>query len=802
MLDNVRRDLVQAWRGLRREPRFSLGVVLTLALSIGVTTATFTTLDAAFLTPLPYTHADRLASLWQTSPESDRIGVSMLDFRDWEARCRAFEHLALIGATTVNAKANGDPERLDVAYVTGGFLSTFGIAPALGRTFSGAEWSGHGAGVLISDRLWHRFFGANTEVLNRFVEIEGRRHPVAGVLPAGFQFPERTDLWLPLPPSDGTGRSAHNYQAVGRLRAGVSLGQARADLGAVAATLAREYPADDGGLATSVQPLRDDLLGSTGRVLWLLLGAVSLVLLIACANVANLLLARALSRSGEVAVRLALGSSHLALVRIFATEGLVLALSGGALSVVLVGGVSRFLAEAATTSLLTPDRLGLDLTSLLFTAFVAVGVGLFCGWFAAEQARRASLGAAMATNSRTVASGRQGMRAMVTVEVALAFVLLVGAGLLLESSWRLSRVDPGFRPGRVAVARLAMGGQAGTRYNDPEWRAGFFTALLARIAAEPGLEAVGAVSDLPLSHATLLGTVEVDGVSGRAPVAPIKAVYRLAGGSYAAAMGIPLLSGDALASDLPAHGPQVALINERLARELGGIHAALGRRIAMPDMDGVTEKATIVGVLGNVHQGGLESPTLPEVVFPFRQRPLRTWAMSFVARGAEPPAAISERLREDVRRLDPSLPVELRSLSEMLAESQKQSRFRAQLLTAFAIAALLLAAIGVFAVVSHGVRSRRREVGIRVAIGADRRAVRQLLIGEGMRPVVAGLAAGCGGAAILTRGLGSLVFEVAPGNVMTFAAVAILLGGTSLLAVYLPARRAARVDPIEVLRAD
>jgi putative ABC transport system permease protein len=802
MLDILRRDLLLAARNLVRARGFSSTVVLTLALGIGGSATMFTAVNAAYLKPLPYPEADRVTLVWQTTDQSRRVPVSMLTSLDWAERNQSFEYLATFGESTVNVTSGASPERVPATYVTGDFFAALGVAPLLGRTFTPDELRGRGSAVVISDGLWRRAFHRDPEILASTLDLEGIPHPVAGVMPPGFGYPEPTEVWLPLPTDEGTGRSAHNYSVVARMRSRVSLAQTQADMEAVAAVLGQEYPAEDSQYGVAVVPLRQDLLGSTGPLLLLLLGAVSFVLLIACANVTNLLLARSLSRHGEASVRLALGATRLSLIRPFVLESILLALLGGALGLVLAVAASRFLADLAPAQILDASRLRPDGTVLLFTILVALAVGFLCGLLPAWRASRQDLRTAIVAGGRGTTEGRQGMRALVAGEVAVAFVLLVGAGLLLGSAWRLGRVDPGFQSHDIAVLRFAMGGLPSSHYNDPEWRARFFGRLLDQAAAAPGVREVGAINELPLADRSSSGTLEVENLAGEDHRPRHIAHYRLTGGRYFAALGIPLLRGEPLPEDPRPDGLMVALVNERLARDLGGIDEALGRRVAMPEMDAVEAKATIVGVVSDIHHRGLNVDPDPEVYFPFSQRPLRTWTMSLVAQPAGQVEWAAEQLEREAKALDPGLPVKVRTMEEVLAENLAQPRFHARLVAGFAATALLLSSIGIFGVIAYSVRRRYREVGIRMALGADHGAVRSLIIREGMIPVLVGMAFGIAAALALTRLLASLVFEVGVTDPATFLSVVLILGIAALVSTYLPARWATEVDQVEALRAE
>jgi putative ABC transport system permease protein len=802
VIDALRRDLALAARGLFRAPGFTAAVVLTLALGIGGTATMFTAVDAAFLHPLPYPGSGCIAMVWQTWKESRHVAASMLDAVDWGKRSHSFEHLAAFSPGPVNVTAGAEPRRVTAANVAQDFFGAIGVQPRTGRTFNDQEMLNHGPrAVIVSDGLWRRVFAGDPGKLGRRLSVEGVEYPVIGVMPAGFDFPEKAEVWLPLPSEDGTARSAHNYSVIGRLAAGVSMERAQADMDTVAAALARDYPDADAGYGIAVVPLRRDLLGPTGPLLLLLLGAVSLVLLIACANVANLLFARSLARRGEATVRLALGASRRALVRPFVIESVVLSLAGGALGLALAATASRFLAGLAPARVLDPASFRIDGWVLLFTFLVALAVGILCGLAPALRASRQDLRTALSAGGRGVAEGRRGMRALIAAEVAVAFVLLVGAGLLLRSAWRLQEVDPGFQPDRVTLLGFAMGGLPGSRYDDTAWRSRFFSQLLERTAALPAVRKAGLINDPPLSGSSSNGTLELEDVAGEAPGQTRTAHYRLIGGDYFGTLGIPVLRGRTFSGEDRAEAPKVAVVNEAMARELGGAEKAIGRRVRMPGMDGVEDRAAIVGIVGNVRHRGMARDPVSEIYFPFVQRPLRTWRMSLAVKSDAAPETLERSLREQARALDPGLPAEAGTMDGLLAADLAQARFRARLLAGFAATALALAAVGIFGVVSYAARRRHREVGIRMALGADRGAVQTLMMREGMAPVVLGMAAGIAAALALTRLLASLVYEVDVADPATFLGVALLLGLAALLATYFPSEWAARVDPVEALRA-
>lgn len=806
MLDGLGSEARLALRGLARAPGFTAVAVLTLALGIGGTTAMFTAVNAAFLQSLPYPDEERLVALWQTRPESSQVRVSMLDALDWEAQSRSFEHLAVLNVGAVNLAAGSagtEPRRATAGYVTRGFFAVLGVPPVQGRTFSAEEaLSGGPRAAVIGHRLWQQMLGGDPGVLHRTLSLEGVELQVVGVMPPGFSYPDDAEIWLPLYTDDGSSRSAHNYRVIARLKRDVDPRTAQADLETVTARLAAAYPDSNAGLGVAVVPLRRDLLGRTGPVLLLLLGAVCLVFLIACANVVNLLLARSVARHGETTLRLALGASRGALLRPFLLESTLLALLGGAAGLGLALAGVRLLAGLAPVRVLPPESFRIDGTVLLFTLAAALGVGLACGAVPALRASRTELRTALQELGRGTAGGSRGMGALIVAEMALAFVLLAGAGLLIRSARKLDAVDPGFRSERVAVATFSLGALSGSRYAEEARRSRFFSQLLDRVQGMPGVRAAGVVSQPPLAAGSYSGSLEVQ-QEGREPAAlPAQAHYRLVGGDPLAALGIAVQRGRAFTRDDRADAPKVALVNARLAGDLASYGEVLGLRVRIPGMDGVEEWASVVGVVADVHHRGVAREPVPEVYFPFVQRPRRTWLMALVAHTEDDPASFAARLRAAVDTLDPSLPFEPATMQGLLDDDLSQPRFRARLLGAFALTALALTATGIFGVVSYAAGRRTREVGIRMALGSDRRAVESLIVRNGMVPALCGIGIGAAVACALARLLSSLVFGVGVGDPVSFAAAALSLGAAALVATYVPARRAARVDPLQALRAD
>jgi putative ABC transport system permease protein len=801
MLETLAKDLSVVMRSLRRTPFFSLAVVVTLALGIGGTSTMFTGVNA-MLRDLPFPRPDRLVALWQSDRESGRIPVAMPTMLDWQQQSRTLDHLAVAATSAVNVNGGAEPERIKAAYVTEGFFATLGVFPLRGRGFSHDETVAGGPQIaVISHGLWQRLYGRDPAVLDRKLSIEGVGFRIIGVMPGGFLYPEGADIWLPLDTNDGSDRSAHNYPVVARLKPGVTLEQARADMSALAARLAEAYPDADRGLGVAVVPLREDLLGSTAKILFLLFGAVAFVLLIACANVANLLFARALERQGETALRVVLGARPAALLRPFLVESLTLALLGGALGLAFAATGLGILTRLAPPEVLDPAGFRIDGPVLLFTFGVSLLSGLACGVVPALRASRHRdlRGTLAAAGSRSTTAGRRGMNALTAAEVAIAFVLLAGAGILIRSTQRLSEVDPGFRLDGVALAKFSMSGLEGSRHSDRAWRSAFFTQVAERARELPGVRAVGLVSQPPLAERSFNGMLTVEGWSGNGHATGPDAYYRLAGGDYFSVLGIQVLQGRGLTAADREGAPQVAVVNEQLAHRIAPDGAILGRRVKAPNMDGIDGWAAVVGVIADVRTLGLGREPRPEIYFPYAQRPTRTWEMTLALRTDHPREAVRP-LREVVRSLDPGLPFRFETIRDAVDAALAQTRFRSLLLSLFAGTALLLATVGVFGVVSYVAAQRDREVGIRMALGADRPSVQALVLRGGMAPVLAGIACGLLAALALTRLLSSLVYAVSVRDPVTFGTVVVLLCASALVAAYLPARRATRVDPMQVLR--
>jgi len=802
-MDALLRDFRLAVRSLARVPVFSAVTVLTLAIGLGSTTLMFTTANAAFLSPLPFP-SEGLARLWQVSQRNPSVNIPAQVWRDWQQELRSFTNVAATGgAGSVNVRVGGDADRALAATVSRNFFDTLGVAPMLGRGFSAEEATPNGPpAVVISHATWERFFGGRGDVLSQALLIEEVPHPVIGVMPPAFVYPESADLWRTFErlPDPNQSRTAHAYEVIGRLIPGATIASAQAELEAVTRRMHEMDPTmRSEGYGVRVVDIRADLLATSSRQVTLLMAAVGCLLLIACANVVNLLLARSVSRQTQTTLRVALGASRRDIVRVFVMESLALSLAGGLLGAVLMVWASD-LAEGLIPATFTAGTLRPDLTVFAVLLALMVIVGIACGLAPARHAPRLDLRTALASGSQSVASEPGAMRVMVGLEVALAVVLLAGAGLLLGSLLRLEQVDPGFRRDGAVVSPFSLGSAPGSAYATADARAAFFDRLIEGVESIPGIALAGVTSSFPFGSSPN-AILQEDGVPlgqwGHAP----DTHYRVVGGRYFEALGVALRSGRFFGDGDRPGGPHVAMVNEATERILWNGESALGRRVRMVNMDRIEEYATIVGVVADTRHRGLTRPVVSEVYFPYRQRPMRTYGMTLVAQGGIDAAAMTSGIREVVRSIDPGIPAIVSPIEARLGTQLAAARFRTRLFAGFAVTALALAAFGIFGVVTYMVAARTREMGIRLALGARASQVRRLVLRRALTPVVIGLVAGVIAALLASRLLTSLLFEVDRSDPATFVGASLVLLGAAVVAAWWPAHRATRVDPLSTLRA-
>ncbi|HEX8115778.1 MAG TPA: ABC transporter permease, partial [Pyrinomonadaceae bacterium] len=753
------------------------------------------------LQPLPYKDADRLVIVWE---DNTKLGFpndtpAVANYIDWRDQSTVFEGMAALADLSINLTGAGEPERFDGKRVSANFFSLLGVEPLLGRGFL-AEEDAPGANhvVVLSHGLWQRRFGSDKGLVGKSITLNGEGYTVVGVMPPGFKFMnEDVGMWVPVAftPQQKANRGSHYLQVVARLKPGVTVEGAQAEMSTIATRLQQQYPEQNTDLGASVVPLHEEVVGKIKPALLVLLGAVGFVLLVACANVANLLLARAAARRREVAVRAALGASRWRIVRQLLAESVLLSGLAGALGLLLAVWGVELLVGLDPAGVQRAGEVTLDWRVLAFTLGLSVLTGILFGLAPALQASKADFVESLKEGGRSGQGlARSRMRsALVVGEVALTLVLLVGAGLLLKSFSRLLAVDPGLDPHNVLTLDVAL---PPAKYKEPQRIKDFYERLTQEAAALPGVQAAGLVSILPLAGDDSSNFVQIE---GRAPLPPgqaMRAGRRNVSADYFRAIGIPVKRGRALAASDAEGAQPVLVINESLARSFFPDEDPVGKRVRTGDKSPWVE---IVGVVGDVRHRGLDVDARPEMFFPHTQTPSRR--MTLVVRSSGDPAALAAPLRERVRSIDRDQPVgNVKTMEEWVSESVASRRFTAALLGVFAAAAAALAALGLYGVVSYSVAQRTHEIGLRVALGARPRDVLRLVIGQGMTLTLVGTAVGVAAALALTRVITGLLFGVGATDPAVFVAVPLLLLVVALLACYLPARRATKVDPMVALR--
>jgi putative ABC transport system permease protein len=805
-LDAFWQDARFGARVLLKRPGFAIMAVVTLALGVGATTAIFSVVDSVLLRPLPYREPDRIVRVWEEVREG-RLGetdenVAPGNFVDIRDQVGAFEQVALFGLGEANLSSGGaEPERLEVVQCSPDLVSLLGVAPLAGRPFLPDETGERGEpAVMLSEGLWKRRFGADPSVVGETVELDGKRHAVVGVLPASVKFPAPVDLWVASAvPSDMVSeRAVHFLGVAARLAPDATLGQARAELDGLAARLERDYPQTNEGRRFGVATAHDFAVRDVRPALLLLLAAVGLVLLIACANVANLLLVRTSARQAEIALRSALGAGRWRLARQLLTESLLLALAGGALGVLLAFAGLEALVALGPAELESLGDAAIDTRVLAFTLAVTLATGLVFGLAPALGSLGADVGDALKDGAKGAvgdAGRRRARSVLVVAEVAVSLVLLVAAGLLARSFVGVMSVEPGFDARGVVTAKLEL---SRSRYEDNVRVAELYRQLCERVAALPGVRSAGTVNYLPLAGDGATSWLHVEGRPTPADQEPPEVGYRVAGDDYFEALSVPVARGRDFSREDVAEGAPVALVNEELAREFFD-GDAVGRRIKLGPRPDEAPWTTVVGVVGSVRHYGLDARPRPEVYLPHAQDSWRH--MAVVARTDGDTAALAGAIEEQVRALDPAEPVfAVRTMDEVIAASVAGRRFGMALLAAFAGLALVLAAVGLYSVVAYSAAQRTHEIGVRMALGARAVDVVAMVLRQGMALALAGVAAGLAAALAASRLLEGMVFGVSATDPTTFVAIAALLAAVALVASYVPARRAARVDPMTALR--
>jgi putative ABC transport system permease protein len=803
-MDDIRRDVRFALRSLRRSPGFTLVAVLCLALGIGANAAIFSVINAVLLRPLPYADSDRLIRAYEMRGDEGKTGsVSVPNYLDWRAQNSGFQDLAAWQEGNRNLEGEGGTERIGSVEVTPNLFAILGTSTLRGRAFvPGQDEPGKGQVVVIGESLWRRRFGGDAALIGRSIRLDGQAYTVLGVMPAGFDFPpgpEVHEIWTVYQPSPALlkQRGSHFLAVAGRLKPGVSLDQASVQLKTVAARIEKMYPNEQAGRSVLLKPLKEAVVGKTRKALLVLLGAVLLVLLIACANVANLLLARAAVRRREVAVRLALGAGRARLIRQFLVESLVLAFGGALLGALIAWGSLTLLRPFAAVALPIAGDISIDARVFGFLLGVSVLSGVLFGLVPALQASREDVRDTLSDASAKSTSGGGQKRfrsALVVLEIALSLVLLVGAGLLMRGFLALSSTPSGLNPDRVLTVHLAV---PDGQLNGSVPRV--FQPVLEKVRHLPGVRSAGVISMLPIQDAWTNGGYQIEGRPAPKPGEAPTAEYRIASPQLFTALGIPILYGRDFTDRDGGKGSRLLIINEALARKEFPGENPVGRQIRL-DKEAAH---TIIGVVGSVRQAGLDIQPLPEIYFPYVQIGVEDWLGNavLVIRTAQSPESVTGAVRQEVASVDRGVSLfDVETMDEVITRSLASRRLNLWLIGIFAGIALVLSAAGLYGVISYLVAQRTREIGVRIALGAQTLDVIGLVMGQGARLTAVGIGLGLLGALAFTRVLESLLYGVSARDPLTFVSIAGLLAAVALLATWLPARRAARVDPILAIR--
>ena len=814
------RDLLSEFRFslriLRRNPGFSAAAIVVLALGIGANTAIFSVVNAVLLRPLPFDDSSRIMQVWHTPPAQSFPGltwfsVSPANYLDWRSQSSSFEQMAAYGFRSFTVGGKERPEAIQAAAVASDFFPLLRVQPLLGRTFAPDEdRPGQGHVVVLSYNFWGDHFASDRNVVGRTILLDGENYSIVGVMPETFRFPSWGKIWVPLAWTNETRavRGNHNYGVIARLKKSVDIRRAQAELSAISTRLEQLYPEDDKGWGAIIIPLREQLVGDVRAALLVLLGAVAFVLLIACANVANLVLAKTLARRKEIAIRTSLGATRFVVLRQILAETVLLSVAGGALGLFLARFGVTLIVKVLGDRIPAFMQITLDIPVLAFTLLLSVVAGVLAGLIPSVRFTRADVNEALKQGQSRGSSDARGggtRRLLVVSEVALSLVLLIGAGLMIRSLWELRKVQPGFDPHNVLTMTVPL---PRNRYSSPAGQVAFFQEVLTRIRALPGIDSAGVIDDLPLDGG---GSHQPFSIEGR-PVQQMsdqpEVDVRLISPGYIHAMHIPILRGRDLSDADVAGRPGAVLISDSLARRFWPNEDPIGRHLTLTFFPDIVRE--VVGIVGDVKLDSLdETRPVATIYHPLAQVSVspgeawRSFGMTFTVRTHSDPVNSISAVTGAIHQVGPDLPVvDVMSMNDVIAQSVSPLRFNMLLLACFAGLALVLAAVGIYSVLSYTVRRRVREIGIRMALGASHSDVVRMVLTDGLKPILMGIALGLVAAIALSRVVASLIFGVRATDPLTFAAVALLLMLVGVFATIVPAYRATRIEPVRILREE